>query len=108
MSEGCTCGLLEARCQSLIANRFSLICHHDSTAHFLLMNSEVWIDTISQIDEAIEHDSCKLLVVVGPVCSGKTALRACWKKQHVLKYAEHREGERIEMVIHVKFPFPSV
>jgi len=55
---------------------------------------------ISQIDEAIEQDSCKLLVVAGPVCSGKTALFACWKKQHVLKYAEHHDGARIEMVIY--------
>jgi hypothetical protein len=65
------------------------------------MNQDAWIDIIAEIDEAMEHESSRLIVLVGSDASGKTALCACWKKQHILKYAEFREGERLDMVIHL-------
>ena len=73
--------------------------HVNSTAHVYLMNQDVWIDIITEIDNAMEQESSRLIVLAGRDGGGKTALCTCWKKQHILKYAEIRDGEKLDMVI---------
>ena len=43
------------------------------------------MDFASQMDQALENEDCRMVLICGQPCCGKTALCAHWKKQHVLR-----------------------
>jgi len=68
-----------------------------STAHLRMLYANVWAEITAEIDDALEEESCRMVLVTGGACVGKTALLAHWKKHHVLKYNESDDNAQIDL-----------
>ena len=67
-----------------------------SKAHFQIIDTGIFTDMVEEIDQAIAQESCRIVLIPGAPCSGKTALCAHYKKRHVLKFMEVRDGSGVD------------
>ncbi len=67
-------------------------------SHFMLMDTKVWTDVHTQIQEHIETEGVNMVVVTGAGGSGKSAICAQWMKGHFLKYFDRKDGEKLHLI----------
>ena len=67
-----------------------------SKAHFQIIGTDIFKDLVEQIDRAALEEDCQIVLIPGAPCSGKTALCAHYKKQHILKYLEAMDGSKVD------------